>query len=89
MFSTIEDAWGSSFKETRPIFAPCPATKPPSIEQPLVEHFCPSCKAKIAEVQQPLALNKPNVYSNSLDKHFIHALLFGLLILIALHLMEK
>lgn len=84
MFSTIHEAWGSNFQETREAFQQPSIARQiqtPSHKMPYVEHFCPSCRSKL---QRPPSVNMPCI-----NDHILNATLFGLLVLVILQLMEK
>jgi len=86
MFSTIQEAWGNNFQETRELF-----TQPSVLQSPKqnqhqeqhIEHFCTSCKARY----DPNA--KTIVDIKDIDNHIINAFLVGAVVLIFLHLTDK
>jgi hypothetical protein len=81
MFSSIEDAWGSGFRETREMFQAKPV-----IYAQHKEHFCPSCQARYEPISPPSSIK---TITTPLDDHFITASLVGMLVLVVLSVLEK
>lgn len=87
MFSSIQEAWGSSFQETREMFKasniPHYMKHPNNQAAPKqVEHFCPGCMKRASTTTEHFA-------APTCNDTIVQAGLFGLLVLIALHLLEN
>lgn len=54
MFSTIHDAWGSNFRETKEMFLQSNVPDWVTEQHPHIEHFCPTCKHRMSDAQKPL-----------------------------------